>query len=172
MNRLPENTVKLIKGGQVVTSVSNVIKELVENSIDAGATNIEVKLVNYGLDLIEVKDNGYGVSPNELELMVAGHYTSKIKNFEDLSHISTYGFRGEALNSLCLVSSLEIISKRDQDQLAKNVKFDQNGRKIMEKKLASTRGTIIKAFNLFENLPVRKNFYKKGSRQKEDLPGS
>ena len=74
MNKLPENTVQLIKSGQVITSIWSVIKELVENSIDAGATNIEVRLINYGLDFIEVKDNGFGVAPNDIHMMVQGTY--------------------------------------------------------------------------------------------------
>lgn len=169
MNKLPDTTVKLIKSGQVVTSVSSVIKELIENSIDAGATNVEIRLLNFGLDLLEVKDNGSGVAPEDLELMVAGHCTSKLKDFEDLTCIQTYGFRGEALHSLCSVAELEITSKRDQDQGAKQIKFDRNGQKIHQTMIASTRGTIIKAVNLFDNLPVRRNYYKKANRQKDDL---
>ena len=78
MEKLPENTVKLIKSGQVVSSIWSVIKELVENSIDAGATNVEVRLINFGLDCIEVKDNGLGVAANEIPQMVEAHCTSKI----------------------------------------------------------------------------------------------
>ena len=78
MNKLPENTVQLIKSGQVITSIWSVIKELVENSIDAGATNIEVRLINYGLDCIEVKDNGSGVAPNDIHMMVQGMYVSDL----------------------------------------------------------------------------------------------
>ena len=131
MNRLNENTVKLISSGQVVTSVSNVIKELIENSLDAKATTIEVKLANYGLDLIEVKDNGIGVASEDIESMVKNHHTSKIKEFEDISHLDSYGFRGEALSSLCsYVECLEVVSKRDQDKMAKCARFDNNGRKV------------------------------------------
>ena len=171
MKQLNENTVRQITSGQVVTSVSNVVKELIENSIDAGATNIDVKLINFGLDLLEIKDNGSGVSPDNIELMVASHYTSKISDFQDLEKVTSYGFRGEALHSLCSVTStLEIMSKRDQDQLAKIVKFDKNSKKISENNVAATRGTIIKAFDIFDNLPVRRNYYKKSlQRRKEDL---
>ena len=169
MNKLPANTVQLIKSGQVITSVWSVIKELVENSIDANATNIEVRLLNYGLDLIEVKDNGTGVDPKDIPLMVQGHCTSKIKSFEDLESVTSYGFRGEALHSLCSVSTMEISSKREQDKAAKSVKFDTTCQKVKETFVASTNGTIIKAFNLFENMPVRRNYFKKTNRQKEDL---
>lgn len=171
MNKLPKDTVKLIKSGQVVTSVSCVIKELIENAIDAGATNVDIKLTNFGLDCIEVKDNGGGVAPENIELMVAGHYTSKISSFDDLSTFESYGFRGEALHSLCtVVSELEITSKRDVDVLAKCVKFESKScAKVSISNVASTTGTTIKAVGLFDNLPVRKNFYKKGNRGKEDL---
>ena len=169
MNKLNDNTVRLITSGQVITSVSNVVKELIENSLDAGATNIDIKLTNFGLDLIEVKDNGSGVSSDNMEAMVASHCTSKIREFSDLSKVSSYGFRGEALNSLCSVSTLEISSKREEDKIGKCVKFSKVGQKISESNVAITKGTVIKAFDIFQNLPVRKNFYKKKERQKEDL---
>lgn len=145
MNRLDKETVKLISSGQVVTSVSNVVKELIENALDAEASNIEIRLANFGLDCIEVKDNGNGVQSQQIDFMVKGHYTSKLKDFQDLNALNTYGFRGEALNSLCSVcSNLEIISKTENDQLGSQVKFDKNGQKIKDMKIATTRGTIIK----------------------------
>ena len=170
MEKLPENTVKLIKSGQVVSSIWSVIKELVENSIDAGATNVEVRLINFGLDCIEVKDNGLGVAANEIPQMVEAHCTSKIKNFDDLESVQSYGFRGEALHSLCSVSTLEITSKRVQDKTAKYIKFDSKLNRLKENFVAMTNGTIIRATNLFENMPVRKHYIKNSNKQKvEDL---
>ena len=102
--------------------------------------------------------------------MVASHYTSKIDDFEDLAKVSSYGFRGEALHSLCSVSgTMEILSKRDVDQLGKTIKFDKNTKIISESNVAATRGTIIKAFDIFDNLPVRRNYYKKKERKNEDF---
>ena len=169
MNCLNEQTVKLIKSGQVVTSPSSAIKELIENALDAGATSIDIKLANYGLDLLEVRDNGSGVAPEDIPMMVKGHFTSKIKNFDDLAKISTYGFRGEALHSLCSVSTFEIVSKRKVDQLAKKIQFDTRNQVLKESSMASNVGTIIRATQLFKNLPVRKNYFKSGNRGKEDL---
>ena len=169
MNCLNEQTVKLIKSGQVVTGPSSAVKELIENALDAGATSIDIKLANYGLDLLEVKDNGSGVAPEDIPTLVKGHYTSKIKDFSDLAKISTYGFRGEALHSLCSVSSLEILSKRKSDQLAKRIQFDTKNQVCKESATASNVGTTIRAMQLFKNLPVRKNYFKSGNRGKEDL---
>ena len=169
MNCLNEQTVKLIKSGQVVTSPSSAIKELIENALDAGATSIDIKLVNYGLDLLEVRDNGSGVAPEDIPVMVKGHFTSKIKNFDDLAKVSTYGFRGEALHSLCSVSAFEIVSKRKVDQLAKKIQFDTKNQVLKESSMASNVGTTIRATQLFKNLPVRKNYFKSGNRGKEDL---
>ncbi len=128
MNKLPDKTINLIKSGQVVTAVSNVIKELIENSLDAEATNIEIRLSNYGLDALEVKDNGTGVAKDEIPKMVVGHCTSKITAFEDLVTVSSYGFRGEALHSLCSVSDLTISSKQANDSVATLVSFDVSGK--------------------------------------------
>ena len=163
MNCLTEQTVKLIKSGQVITSPSGVIKELIENALDAGATSIDIKVINHGLDLLEVRDNGFGVAAEDIPLMVKGHFTSKIKDFDDLYNVSTYGFRGEALNSLCSVSSLEILSKRKTDQLAKKIQFDTKCQIVKESAMASNIGTTIKAMNLFKNLPVRKNYFNRSS---------
>ena len=98
-----------------------------------------------------------------------GHCTSKIKNFEDLVSIQSYGFRGEALHSLCTVSAVEITSKRAEDKIAKSIKFNTKCEKIKETSIASTNGTIIKAMNIFENMPVRRNYFKNTKKQKEDL---
>ena len=106
----------------------------------------------------------------DIEYMVASHYTSKIDDFEDLAKVSSYGFRGEALHSLCSVSgTMEILSKRDVDQLGKTIKFDKNTKIVSESNVAATRGTIIKAFDIFDNLPVRRNYYKKKERKNEDF---
>ncbi len=94
-------SVHQICSGQVILSLATAVKELVENSIDANATNIEIKLKDYGIESIEVLDNGDGIEEKDYEALGLKHYTSKIRDFSDLTMIDTFGFRGEALSSLC-----------------------------------------------------------------------
>ena len=132
MKPLPKETVSLITSGQIITSAYSVVKELVENSLDAGATSIEVRLDNYGLDKVEVKDDGCGLSRDQIHLMTTKeHYTSKISQFQDLTNgnLSTYGFRGEAVNAICTVSEVKITSKRTEDVAATVIKCDNKGKK-------------------------------------------
>ena len=132
MKPLPKETVSLITSGQIITSAYSVVKELVENSLDAGAMCIEIRLDNYGLDKVEVKDDGCGLSKDEIQLMTTkDHYTSKINQFQDLTNgnLVTYGFRGEAVNAICTVSDVKIISKRPEDLTAVLIKCDDKGKK-------------------------------------------
>ncbi|KAF7243031.1 Mismatch repair endonuclease PMS2, partial [Varanus komodoensis] len=101
INPIDRKSVHRICSGQVVLNLCTAVKELVENSIDAGATNIEVKLKDYGTELFEVADNGCGVEEENFTGLTLKHYTSKIQDFSDLTHVETFGFRGEALSSLC-----------------------------------------------------------------------
>lgn len=97
MNHLCSSTVRLLTSSQVITSVVSVIKELIENSLDAGSSSIEVRLESHGLDRIEVVDNGCGVTAEDVAFMAQSHFTSKISGVSDLDSLATYGFRGEAL---------------------------------------------------------------------------
>ncbi|MBN3308392.1 PMS1 protein, partial [Amia calva] len=106
MKHLPPETVRLLSSSQVITSVVNVVKELVENALDASASSIDVKLDNYGFDRIEVRDNGSGIKASDTPVMAVSHYTSKITSHDDLESLETYGFRGEALGSICAVSEV------------------------------------------------------------------
>ncbi|CAH6791606.1 Pms1 [Phodopus roborovskii] len=106
MKQLPAATVRLLSSSQIITSVVSVVKELIENSLDAGATSIDVKLENYGFDKIEVRDNGEGIKAVDVPVMAVKYYTSKINSHEDLEKLTTYGFRGEALGSICSVAEL------------------------------------------------------------------
>lgn len=107
MKQLPATTVRLLSSSQIITSVVSVVKELIENSLDAGATSIDVKLENYGFDKIEVRDNGEGIKAVDAPVMAVKYYTSKINSHEDLENLTTYGFRGEALGSICCVAEEE-----------------------------------------------------------------
>lgn len=118
-----------ICSSQVVVDLATAVKELVENSLDAGATIIEVKLVEHGADSIEVHDNACGIDPENYAGLVLKHHTSKMEQFEDLSNLSSFGFRGEALNSLCELSeSFLVTTKRPVDPVGKQLSFDRLGR--------------------------------------------
>ncbi|KAG8038057.1 hypothetical protein G9C98_006382 [Cotesia typhae] len=153
---LDGNTVKRLTTTQVITSVFSAVKELVENSLDAGAKNIEVVLKNKGLSAIEVKDNGSGISAESANLMGLQGYTSKLTNFNDLESLTTYGFRGEALSSLCRVSKVQIITRTVEDDVGRCHTLDHNGSVIAVQHCHRTLGTTVRAENLFFNIPVRR----------------
>lgn len=118
-----------ICSSQVVVDLATAVKELVENSLDAGATVIEVKLKNMGADGIEVADNGHGIHPDDYTSIVQKHHTSKISRFEDLEGVLSFGFRGEALNALCELSGkFQIMTKRAEDKVGATLTFDKFGR--------------------------------------------
>ncbi len=152
---LPPNVVKKIAAGEVVESPGSVIKELVENSIDAAAKNIEIYIRNFGLELIEVKDDGTGMGKYDLELATKRYATSKIGSLEDLSKEFTLGFRGEALYSISQVSNLTIISGNGEEAW----KAIYKGEEIVSIEPYSIfRGTIVKVQDLFYNFRVRREF--------------
>lgn len=122
------DSVHKICSSQVVVDLATAVKELVENSLDAGATLIEIKLKNFGADLIEVSDNGVGVDPVDFDGIARKHHTSKLETFEDLSKVRSFGFRGEALNALCELSkSFTVATKREVDKIGTNLTFDRHG---------------------------------------------
>ncbi|KAG9711424.1 hypothetical protein KCU75_g25080, partial [Aureobasidium melanogenum] len=112
---IEQTSVHQIQSGQVIVDLNSVVKELVENSLDAGSTSIEVRFRNHGLDAIEVIDNGTGIAPEDFESVALKHHTSKLCNYDDLENLDTFGFRGEALASLCALSQLYIITARETD---------------------------------------------------------
>ncbi|CAI6349960.1 unnamed protein product [Macrosiphum euphorbiae] len=159
MKQLPSETIKLISSTQVITSASSVVKELMENSIDANATIIDIRLDNYGLDKIEIRDNGVGISHSDVYVMCLRNYTSKISEISDLGKLTYYGFRGEALSSICAVADVTVITKSDFDEYAKSFTMDSNGRVKDSTICHHQKGTVIKIVNLFKKLPVRKQMY-------------
>ncbi|KAA0715537.1 PMS1 protein -like protein 1 DNA mismatch repair protein [Triplophysa tibetana] len=169
MKALPAETVRLLCSSQVITSVLNVVKELIENSLDAGSSSLEVKLENYGLDRIEVRDNGSGIKATDVPVMAVKHYTSKISCHEDLEHLETYGFRGEALASICAISEVIITTKTADDDFSIQHTVDHNGQVVSQKPSHLGEGTTVCASNLFKNLPVRRQYYSNTKKCKEEL---
>ena len=128
---LPQDTVSRITTGQIITSPYSVVKELVENSLDALALSIDIRLENYGVDKVEVKDDGCGLTKDEIRLMTSkDHFTSKINEFQDLTNgkLCTYGFRGEAVNAICGAAEVKIVSKKANDLTATIVQCDNKGK--------------------------------------------
>lgn len=153
IEKLPIDLTNLIAAGEVVERPASVVKELVENSIDAKATVIRIDLVEYGIKKITVLDNGYGMTENDIDLAVLPHATSKIKKQEDLFAITTLGFRGEALPSISSVSKMKITSSIDG---YKGIcKMYQAGVCIESKQVPFTKGTQIEVNDLFYNTPAR-----------------
>ncbi|KAM7153038.1 PMS1 protein homolog 1 isoform 2-T3 [Macrochelys suwanniensis] len=169
MKQLPAETVRLLSSSQVITSVVSVVKELIENSLDANATSIDVKLENYGFDKIEVRDNGDGIKAADVPVMAVKHYTSKISCPEDLESLTTYGFRGEALGSICCISEVLITTKTAADDFSTQYILDSSGHVTSQKPSHLGQGTTVTALKLFKNLPVRKQFYSTVKKCKEEL---
>ncbi|OQV02718.1 hypothetical protein CLAIMM_07863 [Cladophialophora immunda] len=150
-------SVHQIQSGQVIVDLCSVVKELVENSLDAGATAVEVRFKNHGLDSIEVQDNGSGIAPANYETLALKHYTSKLSSFDDLSSLQTFGFRGEALSSLCALSKFGVVTAQaDEAPKGKRLDFDSLGKLKSVTVVAAQKGTIASVENLFESLPVRR----------------
>jgi len=156
---LPEETVRRIAAGEVIVRPANAVKELVENSLDAGATDIRVEVKQGGKNLIRVSDNGCGMTREDVRLAVARHATSKLDTAEDLTRITTYGFRGEALASVAAVTRLTIETNADESGPGTQVEVEGGEIKGISE-TARPRGTTISARMLFYNLPVRRAFMK------------
>ncbi|XP_004601446.2 PMS1 protein homolog 1 [Sorex araneus] len=169
MKQLPAATVRLLSSSQIISSVVSVIKELIENSLDAGATSIEVKLENYGFDKIEVRDNGEGIKAVDAPVMAVKYYTSKINSHEDLEKLTTYGFRGEALGSICCVAEVLITTRTAADNFSTQYVLDDSGHIISQKPSHLGQGTTVTVLKLFKNLPVRKQFYSTAKKCKDEI---
>lgn len=158
IKKLDRNTVEKIAAGEVIESPFSIIKELVENSVDAGSKNITVEIKNGGKSYIRVTDDGSGIAREEIELAFEKHATSKISNFDDLYTIASLGFRGEALASIASVSKVVAISKTEDSEIG--CKLDLSSRKSKKSSIATNKGTSIIVEDLFYNMPVRRKFLK------------
>lgn len=156
---LSENLANKIAAGEVVQRPESVVKELIENSIDAGSTSIQVIIKNAGKSLIQVIDDGEGMSEEDAILCIQKHATSKISSEKDLDSIKTLGFRGEALSSIAAVSQLEIKTERYEDEIGTLIRLESQ-ENIHTEKGSFQKGTSISVKNLFYNTPARRNFLK------------
>ena len=156
---LPDHVANQIAAGEVVQRPASVVKELLENAIDAGATNIKLLLKDAGKTLIQVIDDGKGMSTTDARMSFERHATSKIQKAEDLFNLSTKGFRGEALASIAAISHVELKTKQESEELGTSIKIE--GSKIISQDFISTsEGTSMAVKNLFYNIPARRNFLK------------
>lgn len=159
---LSDSVANQIAAGEVVQRPASVVKELVENSLDAGATSIDIIIKDAGRTLIQVVDNGVGMSPTDARMSFERHATSKISKAEDLFAITTMGFRGEALASIAAVAEVELVTRRSEDELGTCVCISASNVKSQEP-VAAAVGTNFKVRNLFFNIPARRKFLKSDS---------
>lgn len=164
INLLDENTSNKIAAGEVVERPSSVIKELVENSIDANSKNITIEIQDGGCSLIRIIDDGYGIHKDDLKKAFMPHATSKIKDVNDIFSINTLGFRGEALASIASVSKVSLKTKQASDEFGKEI-LVEGGEIIYENECACNNGTTIEVRDLFFNVPARKKFLKSFTRE-------
>ena len=157
---LDELTINKIAAGEVIERPASVIKEMVENSIDAGATNITVEIKNGGISYIKVTDNGKGIAQDDLEIAFERHATSKIRSADDLDTVTSMGFRGEALASIAAIANVEMVSKTKEQDVGYKIVV-QAGDVLEKEETACQVGTSITVRNLFFNTPVRYKFLKK-----------
>lgn len=149
-------SVHQIQSGQVIVDLCSAVKELVENALDAEASSIEVRFKNNGLDAIEVQDNGTGISEANYENLALKHYTSKLSTYEDLLAVQTFGFRGEALSSLCALSDFSVVTAQAHEApKGKRLEFELSGKLKSTSLTAAQKGTTVTVENLFARLPVR-----------------
>ena len=157
---LDDLTINKIAAGEVIERPASVVKEMVENSIDAGSKNITVEIKNGGISFIKITDDGYGISEDDMEMAFERHATSKIRKAADLTTVTTMGFRGEALASIAAISNVEMISKKEGEEIGHKIVVE--GGKILEKsEIGCPVGTTVTVRNLFFNTPVRYKFLKK-----------
>ena len=156
---LPDNIANQIAAGEVIQRPSSAVKELMENAVDAGATDIRLYVQDAGKALIQVVDNGKGMSETDARMAFERHATSKIRAIEDLFHIKTMGFRGEALASIAAVAQVELKTRRPEDEAGSAIAIE-NSRVVRQEPIALPVGTSIAMKNLFFNVPARRNFLK------------
>ena len=165
---LPDSIANQIAAGEVIQRPASVVKELVENSIDAGAKHIQISIKGAGRSLIQVADDGNGMSQTDARMAFERHATSKIKSSEDLFALTTMGFRGEALPSIAAISQLEVKSRREEDELGTLLMI--SGSKFEKQEvIACGAGTSISVKNIFFNVPARRKFLKSNETERRNI---
>src|SRR5688572_27369951 len=161
---LPDNIANQIAAGEVIQRPASAVKELLENAVDSGATSIRLIIQDAGKSLIQVIDNGSGMSETDARMCFERHATSKIRNIDDLFHIRTMGFRGEALASIAAVAQVELRTRRAEDEVGTCIEIENS---LVKKQtpVASPVGTSISMKNLFFNVPARRNFLKSNTAE-------
>lgn len=157
---LDDLTINKIAAGEVIERPANVVKELIENSLDAGATSISVDIENGGITYIRITDNGKGIAPDDVEIAFERHATSKIRNASDLIKVSTMGFRGEALASIAAIAKVEMVTRTKDNELGTRIMVE-GGKVVSLEECGAPIGTSITIKELFFNTPVRYKFLKK-----------
>jgi len=156
---LPDHVANQIAAGEVVQRPASVVKELLENAIDAQATRVTLLIKDAGKTLVQVTDNGIGMSPTDARMCFERHATSKIKSAEDLFKLHTKGFRGEALASIAAIAHVELKTKYEEQDIGTRIVIE--GSEVTEQEAAVVpTGTTISVKNLFYNIPARRNFLK------------
>ncbi len=168
INVLDKSVYSLIAAGEVIDKPASVVKELVENSIDAGASSISIEIKEGGIEYIRVTDDGCGIAGDEMSVAFMPHATSKIKNADDLYNIGTLGFRGEALSTITAVSKVTMISKTQDFDMGNVIKIN-GGEIIKSEPIGASQGTTVIAEDLFYNIPARRKFLKKAKTEESEI---
>ncbi|ANZ76051.1 BA75_03195T0 [Komagataella pastoris] len=156
ITQISEKDAHKLSSGQLIIDLTAAVKELVENAIDAKSSLIQVTIKDYGLDSVQVSDDGVGISVEDHPFVCSPYYTSKLSSFQDLQAVSTLGFRGEAMSSLCSISNVSIVTCPDPDVAACKLEYDHSGKLIKSSPIPAKKGTEVTISNVFENLPVRR----------------
>lgn len=166
LHAIAKHDVNRIQSAQVITSLSDATKELLENSIDSGAKKITIRFFNNGLSSLEIVDDGSGVAEHNFEALVARNATSKLDKFSDLDELRTLGFRGEALSSICSLSNLSITTCTESTYpMGFTLEYDHEGTLTSKKTTSAQIGTTVRVENLFSTLPVRRKDFEKNAKR-------
>ncbi|MBR4124375.1 MAG: ATP-binding protein [Clostridia bacterium] len=168
INILDESVFNKIAAGEVVERPYSVVKELLDNCIDAGATDIKVSIEDGGIKNITVEDNGCGIEPDDFDKVFVSHATSKIKTEKDLENIGTLGFRGEALASIASISKVKLTSKIASETFARTCEVI-GGKQSETTEIGANNGTIISVGDIFFNVPARAKFLKKPKSEASEI---
>lgn len=159
LNKLTTEVVNQIAAGEVIERPASVVKELLDNAIDAKAGKITIKVNGGGMKLIEISDDGIGIPKENLDELFDAHTTSKLKSIDDLNTLISMGFRGEALSTITSVAKVTVVSKFEEDEIAYEISFDENGKSEI-KKSPREKGTSVRVEDLFYNIPARRKYLK------------